>query len=90
MTNKQVMFSFTLGSGKSMTSSVVGSQRALVQPIKSIFEFAGYTWTQPHITWGTTGSREIRQEYMLAFDKFLAVGPQKENKLKQFFKGLIK
>jgi NAD(P)H dehydrogenase (quinone) len=71
MTGKKVVFSFTLGSGRAMTSSIVGSQRKLVQPIKSMFEFAGYAWMKPHITWGTTGSREAREEYLLAFDKFL-------------------
>jgi NAD(P)H dehydrogenase (quinone) len=81
MKNKKVVFSFTLGSGKAMTTSVVGSEKALVQPIKSIFEFAGYTWGKPHITWGTTGSREIRGEYLFEFNKFLVDNIKDDNGL---------
>jgi putative NADPH-quinone reductase len=81
MTGKKVLFSFTLGSGPAMTSYVMGSKRKLIQPIKSMFEFVGYTWCKPHITWGTTSSSELQEEYIVKFDKFLIDNIKDDNEL---------
>ena len=72
MTDKKVLFSFTTGSGQAMTKSVMGSTTALIQPVKSMFEFVGYKWIDPHITWGTTRTRDIDELYILEFNNFLS------------------
>jgi len=71
MTNKKILFSITTGSSQGMTKSVLGSTNALTQPIRSMFEFVGYEWLDPYITWGTTKSRDICDEYVLNFDNYL-------------------
>jgi len=81
MQNKTVVFSLTCGSSKGMTTSVVGSEKELIRPIRSMFEFVGYTWMHPHITWGTTGSRELHDEYLINFNKFLIDNIKDDNGL---------
>jgi putative NADPH-quinone reductase len=71
MSGKKVFFSFTLGSGQPMTNSVTGSTENLINPIKSMFEFVGYEWITPHITWGTMESQEKNNAYFSSFDTSL-------------------
>jgi putative NADPH-quinone reductase len=54
MTGKKVMISLTAGSSHNMTASVAGSIDLLFNPIKSMFEFVGYEWLTPYITYSTT------------------------------------
>lgn len=72
MTGKKVLFSLTMGSCQSMAESVVGSVENLIHPIRSMFEFVGYQWIEPHITWGTTDPCDPSENlYISDFQKFL-------------------
>lgn len=74
MLGKKVFFSFTLGCSQGVTNSVTGSADNLVHPSKSTFEFVGYEWLSPHITWGTmTTSEKLskKDEYFASFNDTL-------------------
>ena len=71
MSSKKVFFSFTLGSGQPMTNFVTGNTDNLINPIRSMFEFVGYEWITPHITWGTMESQEKNNVYFASFDDTL-------------------
>ena len=71
MEGKQVMFSLTMGSSQSLTNEVIGNKDLLIHPIKSIFNFVGYEWIDPHITWGTTEINDKRQDYLDSFQQYL-------------------
>lgn len=72
MNGKKVLFSLTMGSCQSMTEQVVGSVDNLIHPIKSMFEFVGYEWITPHITWATTNPHVgINNDYVEKFQQFL-------------------
>jgi putative NADPH-quinone reductase len=71
MSGKKVFFSFTLGSGQPMTNFVTGNTDNLINPVRSMFEFVGYEWITPHITWGTMESQEKNNAYFTSFDDTL-------------------
>lgn len=71
MTGKRVFVSMVTGSGPEMTAAVMGSVDNLVNPIRSMFEFIGYEWVDPYITWGTTRTWGPREEYITNFKLFL-------------------
>jgi putative NADPH-quinone reductase len=71
MNGKKVFISMVTGSGPEMTASVVGSVDNLITPIRSMFEFVGYEWLEPHVTWGTTRTWGPCDEYLTNFKSYL-------------------
>jgi len=71
MKDKRVIFSLTAGSSQSLTNYVIGSTDLLLHPIKSMFEFVGFEWVAPHITWGTTRTHTKQDQYLEDFQLYL-------------------
>jgi putative NADPH-quinone reductase len=60
-----------MGTGIPCCNYVMGSVDNMLNPIKSVFDFVGYEWMDPHITWGTSQTIDKRQDYLDAFQQHL-------------------
>ena len=75
MTGKKVIFSVTMGSSRGLTNSVIGSAEELMHPYKSMFDFVGFEWIEPHITWSTTQTHTKNDLYIEQFNAYLTQLP---------------
>lgn len=71
LAGKKVFFSIVTGAGVAYCNAIMGSVDNMINPIKSVFEFVGYEWMEPHITWGTTESVGPRKDYLSNFQDHL-------------------
>ena len=69
---KKILFSIMLGSSEELTQTVIGSTEQLIHPIKSQFEWLGFEWMDPYITWAATAPGLQRdQMHLVNLKKFL-------------------
>jgi putative NADPH-quinone reductase len=68
---KKIFVSLVMGTGIPCCNYVMGSVDNMLNPIKSVFDFVGYKWMDPHITWGTSQTIDKRQDYLDAFQQHL-------------------
>lgn len=69
--DKTVIFSITCGGSRRMVEHVMGSVENLTNPIKSQFEFIGFNFATPHITWATTKTDAYCEEYQANLINYL-------------------
>jgi NAD(P)H dehydrogenase (quinone) len=70
--NKKAFLSITLGGHPNMVDTMVGGDvNNLVGSIKHIFEFTGFEWLNPHLTFKTTAPPEESDDYIGNMKSFL-------------------
>ena len=70
--DKKVFVSITTGASKEYCTYGIGGVDQMIHPIKSLFEFVGFQWLEPHVTWRTSGDNtQQHPEYLIAQEQHL-------------------
>ncbi|HKK87830.1 MAG TPA: NAD(P)H-dependent oxidoreductase [Saprospiraceae bacterium] len=74
--DKKVQLSITMGGHPQMVDDMVGGDvNNLIESIKYIFDFTGFDWLEPHISFKTTAPPEEAEDYIGKLESFLKENP---------------
>lgn len=72
ISDKKALLSITMGGHPNMVDDMVGGDvQNLVNSIKHIFDFTGFQWLEPHISFKTTAPPEEADDYIGDLETFL-------------------